>query len=29
MTNPVFGMEIWADAEVTPANDIAVEQEED
>jgi hypothetical protein len=27
MTNPVFGLEIWADAEVTPAVTTTVEEE--
>lgn len=29
MTNPVFGLELWAEAEVTPAAVDAVEQEEE
>ena len=28
MTNPVFGLEIWADAEVTPAVTPTIVEEE-
>jgi hypothetical protein len=29
MTNPVFGLEIWAEAEITPAVPTTIVEEED